>query len=215
MFGSTLIWCARASGLASPTLVPSRTEPCRDAPPPRASKPSSRLVLPLWNGPTIAISRGPAILWSPVALSGMALLRLAGPPFVFLADRDDACVAPKLRAAQARRACIFYGYATVAGDGLAAYRRSAGGGATGAVNRNAGQLALGQSDPLVAALDGRSIVLVGMMGAGKTAVGRRIAQRLRLPFVDADAEIEAGARMTIPEIFERFGEPISATASAR
>ena len=60
---------------------------------------------------------------------------------------------------------------------------------------------------LAAALGGRSIVLVGMMGAGKTSVGKRLAQRLGLPFVDADAEIEAGARMTIPEIFERFGEP--------
>ncbi len=60
---------------------------------------------------------------------------------------------------------------------------------------------------LVAALGGRSIVLVGMMGAGKTSVGRRLAQRLGLPFVDADAEIEAGAQMSIPEIFERFGEP--------
>jgi shikimate kinase/3-dehydroquinate synthase len=57
------------------------------------------------------------------------------------------------------------------------------------------------------ALGGRSLVLVGMMGAGKTSVGRRLAQRLGLPFVDADAEIEAGAQMTIPEIFERFGEP--------
>ena len=64
-----------------------------------------------------------------------------------------------------------------------------------------------EPDPLTAALGGRSIVLVGMMGAGKTAVGKRIAHRLKLPFVDADAEIEAGARMTIPEIFERFGEP--------
>ena len=64
-----------------------------------------------------------------------------------------------------------------------------------------------EPDPLTAALGGRSIVLVGMMGAGKTAVGKRIAHRLRLPFVDTDAEIEAGARMTIPEIFERFGEP--------
>ena len=63
-----------------------------------------------------------------------------------------------------------------------------------------------QAHPVVDALEGQSIVLVGMMGAGKTAVGKRMAQRLRLPFVDADAEIEAGARMTIPEIFERFGE---------
>jgi len=62
-------------------------------------------------------------------------------------------------------------------------------------------------EDLAAALDGRSIVLVGMMGAGKTSVGKRLAQRLRLPFVDADAEIEAGAQMTVPEIFERFGEP--------
>jgi shikimate kinase/3-dehydroquinate synthase len=59
---------------------------------------------------------------------------------------------------------------------------------------------------LAAALHGRSIVLIGMMGAGKTSVGKRLAHRLGLPFVDADVEIEAGAQMTIPEIFERFGE---------
>jgi shikimate kinase len=53
----------------------------------------------------------------------------------------------------------------------------------------------------------RSIVLVGTMGVGKTTVGRRLAARLRLPFVDADQEIEAAAGMTISEIFERFGEP--------
>src|SRR6202034_4755901 len=53
---------------------------------------------------------------------------------------------------------------------------------------------------------GRSVVLVGMMGAGKTSVGKRLAAKLGLPFVDADAEIEAGAQLTIPEIFERFGE---------
>ena len=54
---------------------------------------------------------------------------------------------------------------------------------------------------------GRPIVLVGLMGVGKSTVGRRLAQRLRLPFVDADTEIEAAAGMTIAEIFERFGEP--------
>ena len=59
---------------------------------------------------------------------------------------------------------------------------------------------------LAAALGARSIVLVGMMGAGKTSVGKRLASKLGVPFVDADAEIEAGAQLTIPEIFERFGE---------
>lgn len=52
----------------------------------------------------------------------------------------------------------------------------------------------------------RPIVLVGLMGVGKTTVGRRLAQRLDLPFVDADAEIETAAGMTVTEIFERFGE---------
>ncbi len=64
-----------------------------------------------------------------------------------------------------------------------------------------------EAEGLVAALGGRSIVLIGMMGAGKTSVGKRLAQKLGLAFVDADDEIEAGAQMTIPEIFERFGEP--------
>jgi shikimate kinase len=59
---------------------------------------------------------------------------------------------------------------------------------------------------LAAALGGRSVVLVGMMGAGKTAVGRRLAQRLGMAFRDADAEIEAAAQKTIPEIFETDGE---------
>jgi shikimate kinase len=59
---------------------------------------------------------------------------------------------------------------------------------------------------LLAALGGRSIVLVGMMGAGKSSVGRRLAARLGIPFVDADAEIESGAGMTIPEYFEKYGE---------
>ncbi len=55
-------------------------------------------------------------------------------------------------------------------------------------------------------LTGRSIVLVGLMGAGKTSIGRRLAARLGLPFRDADAEIEAAAGASVPEIFERFGE---------
>ncbi|MCD2325034.1 shikimate kinase [Sphingomonas sp. IC-56] len=55
--------------------------------------------------------------------------------------------------------------------------------------------------------DGKPIVLIGLMGAGKTTVGRRLAQRMRLPFVDADVEIETAAGMTIADIFERFGEP--------
>ena len=59
---------------------------------------------------------------------------------------------------------------------------------------------------LVAALNRRAIVLIGMMGAGKSTVGRRLAARLRLPFVDADSEIEAAAAMTISEIFEVHGE---------
>ena len=53
---------------------------------------------------------------------------------------------------------------------------------------------------------GQPIVLVGLMGVGKSTVGRRLAARLALPFVDADSEIEAAAGMTIADIFERFGE---------
>lgn len=52
----------------------------------------------------------------------------------------------------------------------------------------------------------RTIALVGLMGVGKTSIGRRLAQRLGLPFVDADTEIEAAAGCTIEEIFERHGE---------
>lgn len=54
---------------------------------------------------------------------------------------------------------------------------------------------------------GRPIVLVGLMGAGKSTIGRRLATRLSLPFIDADTEIESAAGMTIADIFERFGEP--------
>lgn len=67
--------------------------------------------------------------------------------------------------------------------------------------------ALADAVPLPDALAGRSIVLVGLMGAGKTSIGRRLAARLGLPFRDADVEIEAAAGCTIPELFARYGEP--------
>lgn len=56
-------------------------------------------------------------------------------------------------------------------------------------------------------LGGRSIVFVGLMGAGKTAIGRKVAAELGIPFVDSDSEIETASRMTIAELFERYGEP--------
>jgi len=52
----------------------------------------------------------------------------------------------------------------------------------------------------------KPIALVGMMGVGKTSIGRRLAQKLHIPFVDADQEIVDAAGLSIPEIFERFGE---------
>lgn len=52
----------------------------------------------------------------------------------------------------------------------------------------------------------KTVVLVGMMGAGKTAVGRALAAKLGVPFLDSDAEIERAATMSIAEIFERDGE---------
>ena len=57
------------------------------------------------------------------------------------------------------------------------------------------------------ALQNRSIILVGMMGSGKSSIGRRLALALDLPFIDADAEIEQAAGMTIEEIFGTRGEP--------
>jgi shikimate kinase len=68
---------------------------------------------------------------------------------------------------------------------------------------------------VVAALERRSVVLVGMMGAGKSSVGRRLAGRLGLAFIDADCEIEARAGMTIPEFFERYGEANFRSGEAR
>lgn len=52
----------------------------------------------------------------------------------------------------------------------------------------------------------KTLVLIGLMGAGKTSIGKRLAARLNLPFVDADHEIERAAGCTIQEIFDRFGE---------
>jgi len=63
----------------------------------------------------------------------------------------------------------------------------------------------------LAALGTRSVVLVGMMGAGKSTIGRRLSARLRLPFLDADIEIEAAAGMSIPDIFEPKASRISGT----
>src|ERR1700724_795935 len=72
-----------------------------------------------------------------------------------------------------------------------------------------------QEAEILAALGQRLIVLVGMMGAGKSTVGRRLAARLRLPFLDADIEIEAAAGMSIPEIFETHGEAYFRDGEAR
>ncbi len=70
-------------------------------------------------------------------------------------------------------------------------------------------------DTSVVGLGVRSIVLVGMMGAGKSSVGRKLAARLALPFVDADNEIEAAAGMSIPDIFETRGEAEFRAGEAR
>lgn len=53
----------------------------------------------------------------------------------------------------------------------------------------------------------RTVVLVGMMGAGKTAIGKALAARLGVAFEDSDAEIEAASKLSIAEIFDRYGEP--------
>src|SRR5712691_12453935 len=72
-----------------------------------------------------------------------------------------------------------------------------------------------QDAEIMAALGARSVVLVGMMGAGKSTIGRRLSARLRLPFLDADIEIEAAAAMSIPDIFETHGEPHFRDGEAR
>jgi shikimate kinase len=73
----------------------------------------------------------------------------------------------------------------------------------------------GVESAIARGLGRRSIVLVGMMGAGKSSIGRRLAGRLGIPFVDADNEIESAASMTISEIFAKHGEPYFRAGEAR
>ena len=73
----------------------------------------------------------------------------------------------------------------------------------------------GSVSAVVRALGSRSLVLVGMMGAGKSSIGRRLAGRLGLPFIDADSEIESAAGMTISEIFDKHGEPYFRAGESR
>jgi shikimate kinase len=68
---------------------------------------------------------------------------------------------------------------------------------------------------ILSLLGSRSIVLVGMMGVGKSSIGRRLAARLGVPFVDADAEIEKAAGMSIADIFARHGEVDFRSGEAR
>jgi len=68
---------------------------------------------------------------------------------------------------------------------------------------------------ILALLGSRSIVLVGMMGVGKSSIGRRLAARLGVPFVDADSEIEKAAGMSIADIFTRHGEADFRSGEAR
>lgn len=72
-----------------------------------------------------------------------------------------------------------------------------------------------RAEELAALLAGRPIVLVGMMGAGKTTVGRRLAAKLNRLFLDSDEEIEKAAQMSIPEIFEQRGEAEFRAGEAR
>lgn len=69
-----------------------------------------------------------------------------------------------------------------------------------------GQVGSGREAALVQALGGRPIILVGLMGAGKTTIGRRLAKRLDIAFRDADHEIEAAANLSVAEIFAQHGE---------
>jgi shikimate kinase len=73
----------------------------------------------------------------------------------------------------------------------------------------------GSSPTLLARLGDRSIVLIGMMGVGKSSIGRRLGSRLGVPFVDADTEIEQAAGMSIADIFARHGEAAFRSGEAR
>jgi shikimate kinase len=73
----------------------------------------------------------------------------------------------------------------------------------------------GSSPAILARLGDRSIVLIGMMGVGKSSIGRRLGSRLGVPFVDADTEIERAAGMSIADIFARHGEAAFRSGEAR
>jgi len=73
----------------------------------------------------------------------------------------------------------------------------------------------GPAPAIVSRLGDRSIVLIGMMGVGKSSIGRRLGARLGIPFVDADAEIEKAAGMSIADIFARHGEAAFRSGEAR
>jgi shikimate kinase len=73
----------------------------------------------------------------------------------------------------------------------------------------------GSAPAILARLGDRSIVLIGMMGVGKSSIGRRLGSRLGIPFVDGDTEIEQAAGMSIADIFARHGEAAFRSGEAR
>ncbi len=90
-----------------------------------------------------------------------------------------------------------------------------GKGGTAAKGAMRSELPSGGTDTIQDRLGTRSVTLVGLMGAGKTTVGRRLAALLDLPFHDTDHEIELVSRMSIPELFESYGEPEFRALEAR
>ena len=90
-----------------------------------------------------------------------------------------------------------------------------GKGGTAAKGAMRSELPSGGTDTIQDRLGTRSVTLVGLMGAGKTTVGRRVAALLDLPFHDTDHEIELVSRMSIPELFEAYGEPEFRALEAR